>query len=686
MRVAGRVLLGLLVLAVAASGYFVVTFDPGSYKPELVAAVKQATGRDLQIKGHIGLALSLSPIIEVSDVTLSNPSGFSRPEMASVGKMDLQLALLPLLSRRIEIDRLILTKPDVRLETDAKGNPNWVFAPEQPAAPPAGTAAPAGGGGKKEPMTFVIRDMRMDDGIFTYRNGRTGVLDTMRAKQIEASMAAIGAPLHVTAAFSVDGAAVTVTADTGPLTRLTGTTSGGPWPLKLAVTLAGATLGLDGTMADPRAGAGLDLGLTAKVPDLAALGAAVKQAMPGVKSLVLNARLSGDPRKFFLRDLKLTSSAGDVAGDLAVSMGLPMGLKGTLKSDRLDLDALATPAAPAAVAPARAAPAAGPAASAAPKPRWSIPDRKLPFGQLQMLDTDLHLAFGLVHADGADYKSIQAHVLLKDGVLTLDPASADLPQGRVALTLSADAGKTVPPVHLTLHAPAIPLAPLLAALGEPPYATGNLEIQADLHGAGESPHAIAASLEGTIALVVPGGTIDIKRIGGSVAGVVQALHPTSAAGADTLRCFALRLDFSHGTGTVRTLTLGSGLLNVDGGGTVNLADETLALLLTSHAIVARAAVTVPLNVFGPLAAPRTRVNQVGIAEANAALLGGLLGKSATSVLGSGQTAADGDSCPAALAVARGQAAPAPAPASAQAPAAAPAKPPNAGQLLQKLFH
>ena len=144
---------------------------------------------------------------------------------------------------------------------------------------------------------------------------------------------------------------------------------------------------------------------------------------------------------------------------------------------------------------------------------------------------------GTLRLGGADIKAIEAHALLKDGVLTVNPASADLPQGHVALTLTADAGKTAPPVHLILRAPAIALAPLLEELGQPPYATGNLEIIADLHGAGESPHAIASSLDGLLGLAVAGGAIDIKQIRGAGARVLDAVAPQkSSGGASALRC------------------------------------------------------------------------------------------------------------------------------------------------------
>ena len=692
MRKLGWILGGFLLLVAVAAGVGLMLFDPEAQKPRIVEAVKQATGRDLAIKGHIGLALSLRPTLEVSDVTLSNPPGFSRPAMVSIGKLDLQLALLPLLSKRIEIDRLVVTKPDVRLETDAKGNPNWVFTP--PPKPVADPAPAAGSGGKSEPMAFVIKTLRLDDGTFSYRNGKTGVLDTVAAKQIETSLAAIDAPLHLTAAFVVNGSDLTLIADTGPLTRLTGQSSGGKWPIKLAVTAAGAKIGIDGSIANPVAGAGLDIAVTANIPDLAALGTVGKQDLPPVKSLVLSVKVTDDPKGpavgVALHGLKLTSSVGDAAGDLALTFGLPRGMTGVLKSEKLDLDALMPQAAPAKKPVAQS----GTAAPDRPS-KWLIPDRTLPFGELQMINANLQLHVGTLRLGGADIKAVEAHALLKDGVLTVNPASADLPQGHVALTLTADAGKTAPPVHLILRAPAIALAPLLEELGQPPYATGNLEIIADLHGAGESPHAIASSLDGLLGLAVAGGAIDIKQIGGAGGRVLDAVAAQKpSGGANALRCFALRLDFTHGVGVVRALAIGSALVNADGGGTIDLRDETLALLVKSRALLAGAAITVPVKVSGSIAAPQTKVDEVGIAQSNAALLGSLFGGSAGAV-SAGEKPAAGDSCPAALALARGLAAPAaepvaavaaPTPETAAPAPAQPVKPPNAGQILKQLFH
>ena len=112
-----------------------LSFDPDSLKPRIIAAVKQATGRDLTLQGRIRLGLSLQPTLTVQGVAFANPPGFSRPQMATLEQLDLKLALIPLLSHRVEIDRLVLVKPDIILETDAQGRPNWQFTPAS--SPPA---------------------------------------------------------------------------------------------------------------------------------------------------------------------------------------------------------------------------------------------------------------------------------------------------------------------------------------------------------------------------------------------------------------------------------------------------------------------------------------------------------------------------------------------------------------------
>src|SRR5258707_9098380 len=142
MRAARIVAIGLgtVALLLVAAVVYVMSIDFDRYRPLLAERVKAATGRDFAIAGRLDLALSLTPTLTVSNVRLANPPGFSRPDMATIAKLEAQVALWPLLSRRVEIKRFDLSGADIIVETDAKGNGNWLFGTTTTATAPASDA------------------------------------------------------------------------------------------------------------------------------------------------------------------------------------------------------------------------------------------------------------------------------------------------------------------------------------------------------------------------------------------------------------------------------------------------------------------------------------------------------------------------------------------------------------------
>ena len=136
----------VVVLAVCAGAVFAVRFDPNSLKPRIEAAVRQATGRDLSLNGPISLKWSLWPTVVLRDVAFANPTGYSRPQMATLDRLELRLAVLPLLRSQFEIARLVLVHPDILLEINAQGHVNWRVTPEPGIPPPATGSAPGASG------------------------------------------------------------------------------------------------------------------------------------------------------------------------------------------------------------------------------------------------------------------------------------------------------------------------------------------------------------------------------------------------------------------------------------------------------------------------------------------------------------------------------------------------------------
>jgi len=959
------VVVALVVLGAGAFGVAAFSFDPDQLKPRIEAAVKQATGRDLTINGDIGLAWSLWPTVELRDVALANPPGFSRPEMVTLERLKLRLALWPLLRREIEIERLELVHPDVRLETDAQGRANWVFTPEQRAAEPvsaqaAGTAQPAAPAATQQraataehpaelsaPMRISVRELMLTDGTVSYRDGRTG-RDTVLAVQrftarddstdapvqidgavsangtpfmlkgelgslarlqdmvatapwpVKLTLASTGAftgarvavdgsvaqplkgkgydlavdgavsdfitldsvfpkanlpplhdvtlsgrivdsgdpvpaitgltlhagagdlgafvaglklaafdatapaldqPMHAKAQGSLDDAPVALSATLGGLgALLPGAKPAGPFPVDVTAEAAGGTLAASGTVADPVRLAGVDVALKAQVPDLAGWSPFARIALPALRQAVFQGRLTeadgGFARGATLKGFKLASAQVDVAGDAALALGKPPMLRATLTSDRLDADALlaafgtrttptgsaqaggtaappgspsaglaaglpATPVAGATVAPpgapsgpslppspvVGASPASPPGSPAGalvspaplqvtgPPPQAAPPasrptrtgplvsDQPIPFPLLLLANADVTLSVADLKSGGAVYRGVTGHLVLQDGKLRVDPFGADLPAGHLTATLNADAAPKAPPVAVTLHAPGLAVASVLAALDLPRYATGTLEAYADLHGAGDSTQALVAGLDGWLGLAMAGGEIDNQALSATLEPVLRKANlpdVLNRGGTSEIRCIALRMDARHGIGDIRTLLLSTSLLTLDGSGSVNLGDETLGLRLRPQGRVGGTGFVVPLRVVGPIRAPSVAVDPNSVAQANVGtIIGAVLSKNPqlgdlARLLPGGvpggipgaampQTGAPGggavQACPGALAVARGVTPP-PEPAAAPGPAPGPAggptqaapppaqkpKPPNPAQLLRQFFH
>ena len=367
-------------------------------------------------------------------------------------------------------------------------------------------------------------------------------------------------------------------------------------------------------------------------------------------------------------------------------------------SDKIDLDALlAALAKPPASAAAGRAAAAPPAPTAKPPASGRlIPDTPIPFDLLRLADADVKLSVAQLVAGGAIYRAIATHIDLHGGRLRLDPLSADLPEGHLNAALSADATQAAPAVALRLQIPALALQPLLAAMKVPGVITGNMQVQADLRGSGATPHAIAASIDGSLGLAMANGTVDNRLLGstlGSILRQVNLLDLVGRGGTSQIQCFAARLDAAHGIATVRSLVLASSLLTMDGSGSLNLGAETLDLRVRPQARVAGTSLVVPMRISGPFRSPATAPDAAGADHRECRNRGGCragqhdpLGLAA-GALGAkqlfGGAAVD---CGAALAGARGTsgaAAPA-APAAQPAPQQQP-KPPNLGGMLKQLF-
>jgi AsmA protein len=165
----GVVVLIVLVIAVVAA-----TFDPNKYKPQLAAAVKDKTGRTLAIEGKLGLTFFPSIGISVGKLSLSEPN--SSRIFAGVEQARISLALWPLLSKQVVVDRVTLTGLALDLVQGKGGKTNFGDL--------AGSTPPASGP-KAAPQQGA---MRLDIAGIDIRSSTLGWRDESSGQRYKATI------------------------------------------------------------------------------------------------------------------------------------------------------------------------------------------------------------------------------------------------------------------------------------------------------------------------------------------------------------------------------------------------------------------------------------------------------------------------------------------------------------------
>ena len=285
----------VLALPVLAAAVLIASFNPNRYAPQIVAAVERATGRQLTIGGPITLGLSLRPVIVLRQLSLANPPGFPDANLATLDRVEAQLALLPLLSHRIDILHLHLVDPRIVLERNSAGTPNWIFAPA-PASPSAAPASPPPASAPKatgQTYKVALQEVDVSNGQVIVNN-KAGAPTMISLPRFSGTAASLDSPLHLDASAEIGATPFTLAGTVGSIALLS---SGGHWPVDLTFTLGNATAHVAGRIAHPLLLKGYDANVTAEIPALDSLTGSLPAAwtggmtLPAVQNLTASARI-----------------------------------------------------------------------------------------------------------------------------------------------------------------------------------------------------------------------------------------------------------------------------------------------------------------------------------------------------------------------------------------------------------
>ncbi len=207
------------------------------YKEQIIAQARSATGRELKIDGDLRLSFWPSFGVRVEKVSFANAAGAVEPQMATMDTMIIGAELLPLLSGSLRVTEVRFVKPVINLEIDKAGRGNWLFDTGTAAAAAPADKTAAGG-------EISFADARIDDGVLTYRDARSGTVQRIDAIDVVVRLPSLDEPMTIDGGLTWNKEAIDIDASIADPRSLS---SGGRSDLKFKAGGDVMTAAFDGT-------------------------------------------------------------------------------------------------------------------------------------------------------------------------------------------------------------------------------------------------------------------------------------------------------------------------------------------------------------------------------------------------------------------------------------------------------
>ena len=567
--------------------------------------VSQALGRPFAIRGPLNLDWEWpqkrgtdwrrwipGPTVHAQDVLIGNPTDFpaKAPHFAHIGAVSADLALLPLLARRIEIRRVALSSPDVRLERLKDARNNWTL-----------TLPEAKDGANGPRWRVDIGQVVLSKGRLGYDDAPrqlsvAGALDTLEPEDTQDGRYGIG--------FEFTGwqgkAQIRGSGKAGQLLSLKDEQL--DFPLQLDARAGRIAAKAEGIIANPRQLSGVDFKVDLRGGSLADLYPLTGIVLPDTPEFATQGHLVGTLKQgAAVWDYqKFTGTIGhsDIAGDVTYTSAEPRPkLKGKLRSKLLRLSDLG---------PVVGAQSNNP--DQPKRPGKVLPDDPFDTGRWDKMDLDLlYTGQRIERPQAVPINSLSVHALLDAGQLKLSPLDFGVAGGRFKTQVLMNPASQPMAVSLRGDVQGLKLSALFPKVELMKKSLGRVDGGIAIDARGASIARMAATANGELRLYVRDGVmsqqlLDLAGLNlGSV--VVAKLFGTDKE--VRLRCAIADVPVRDGVAHLRNVKLNTDDALIDVTGTANLRDELLDIGVNPKAYELKLfSLRTPLEVKGPFAQPK----------------------------------------------------------------------------------
>lgn len=369
-----------------------------------------------------------------------------------------------------------------------------------------------------------------------------------------------------------------------------------------------------GMVKDPARMESMDLALTLAGGSLAELYKIVGVPLPPTPPYRINGRIVQSGQVWELRQFAGTVGDSDLSGNFAIDRGrAPQFMKADLTSRRLDLADLAGFIGAEKTAPGKVA---------TPQTTRVIPDTPYNLEKLKSADADVRFEGKRVMTEKLPIDDMSAHLILKNGVLTLAPLNFGVADGKLVSDITLDGTKSVIASRADVRVQSLQLGKLLPQLKISKASVGEMDGRVKLAAHGNSVAAMLGSASGDTSLVVDEGEVSDLILRLSNLDLANMLLVLMRGDRNIpIRCMVADLEWNNGIVRPRQFIFDTQHTTLVGEGKANFNDETLDMRLVARPKdKSLVSLRGPINVRGTFANPSvmpdlSRLGARGVAAA-----------------------------------------------------------------------
>ena len=562
--------------------------------------VKKKTGRDIAFTGVRLLPYpNLDVALRLQDVTFSNAPWASEKVMASLGELELRLALKPLLDKQVVITKFLLDRPVINLEVSADGKNNWEFPQaKEEKQEPAEKKTPGNStvDNFTRDISFKFSQLEIKRGQLTYADRKTPAGAFLDKIDITITYPDLSSGIQVDGWLEYERRRVNIFAALDkPRDLLAGKPSHGKLNMKsdgLVNISAEGNFATSGTMLSGKVDATVD-----SLADFAAwYSAGLKTDLPFTR-MSFSSNTVFSLKSLQLKGAQLALDEVKAGGDVTLGLsGAKPEFTARMSLNKLNLDRFT----------GKEVDASGKSVGAEKKPAKEDWDATpIDFSGLKSVNADLVLKTEGFSLRGAEVGPSTLTVLLKNVNLQFKSSEATLFGGKFNSALGVDGSKDTPSMSFNFGMEGVDAKPVLTTFADFDKLSGKAFAKVAVTSAGKSQKAIIGNLDGNGDFTFKNGAIQgIDLV--DIMKKMQARLSEMGVGEGKTDFVDLGGTFTITNGVAKNtdLAMRGPLVQATGHGTVDLPKKwvnyrALPVLTASSGVEGAKGLKVPVDIRGP---------------------------------------------------------------------------------------